>query len=75
MSNKLLSKVAARLQKIGCPVCLSTRFAVVLRCDLSPGDSCVLVGECQRCGAKFDIQNCATIEEMRAQAERRRPPF
>ncbi len=75
MSNKLLSEIAARLEKMGCPVCLSTRFAVVLRCDLSQGDSCVLVGECQRCSGKFDIQNCATIEEVCAQAERRRPPF
>ena len=70
MSNGLLSKIAVRLEKIGCPACLNTRFAVILRCDLSQGDSSALVGECQLCSGKFDIQNCATVEEVRARAEK-----
>lgn len=71
MFIELHNKIAARLEKVGCPVCLNTRFSVVLRCDFSTGDGCMFVGECQHCGAKFDIQNVPTIEEMCSQAEHR----
>jgi hypothetical protein len=71
MLYRELSQVPGRLEKIACPVCLHTRFSVILRCDLSPGQACTLVGECQHCSTKFDILNVQTIDELCDQAERR----
>jgi hypothetical protein len=66
-----LAEVKKRLERIGCPYCLNTRFSITLRCDLSPGGKCLLVGECQHCSAKFDVENVETFEEMAIRAERR----
>lgn len=71
MSVQSLADLEDRLRKIGCPYCLNTRFSIVLRCDLARGDRCLLVGECQHCNAKFDIETVATFEEMANSAERR----
>lgn len=69
MTDELFDRIVTRLGKVACPLCLNTRFSVVLRCDFSTGDGCALVGECRHCSAKFDIQNVATFEEMWGQAE------
>lgn len=69
MKDDLYEKVEARLGKIACPFCLNTRFSIVLSCDFSTSEGCALVGECQHCSAKFDIQNVETFEEMRSQGE------
>lgn len=66
-----LADLDNRLKKISCPYCLNSRFSIVLRCDLASGDRCLLVGECQHCSAKFDIETVATYEEMANSAERR----
>ncbi len=70
MSDELFRRILARLDKIACPVCLNTRFSVVLRCDFSARDRCMLVGECHHCSYKFDIENVETMNEIHAQAER-----
>lgn len=71
MPEALLEKLGDRLREVGCPVCLNTRFSIVLRCDLAWGDVCAIVGECQHCGKKFDIQNVATLPQMVAEAARK----
>jgi|SRR6516164_9528613 hypothetical protein len=70
MSDELFRRITARRDKIACPVCLNTRFSIVLRCDFSVRDRCMLVGECQHCSNKFDIEDVATMDEICAQAER-----
>lgn len=69
MPSEVFSRVSARLGKVGCPICLNSRFSVVLRCDLAPGDTCTVVGECQHCSNRFDIENMPTLEEMEAAAQ------
>lgn len=70
MSRDLINQIAVSLGKTSCPYCRNTRFSVVLRCDLSSGGPCELVGECQHCLAKFDIGSVETIGELHARAER-----
>lgn len=70
MADNQFTRIANHLGKIGCPFCLNTRFSVSLRCDFSTGDGCALVGECQHCRGKFDIENVETFEEMSNRAER-----
>jgi hypothetical protein len=69
VTYELFERVVTRLTNVACPFCLNTRFSVTLRCDFSTGEGCALVGECEHCSAKFDIENVATFEEMWGQAE------
>jgi len=69
MKYELFERVVTRLRNVACPVCLNTRFSVMLRCDFSTDKGCALVGECSHCSAKFDIENVATFEEMSSRAQ------
>jgi hypothetical protein len=69
MRDNSFDKIAFRIGRVACPYCLNTRFSVVLRCDFSTGHGCGLVGVCRHCGAKFDIENTSTLEEMIARTE------
>jgi hypothetical protein len=64
MKQQQFDRIVTRLGNVACPLCLNSRFDVLLRCDFSTDDGCALVGECQQCSAKFDIENVETFEEM-----------
>jgi hypothetical protein len=68
MNAEYFKRVTSRAREASCPQCLNTRFLAVLRCDFTPGDACLLVGECQHCGKRFDIENAPTLAEHQAQA-------
>lgn len=67
--RELISKVVARLGEIGCPYCHYTSFSVVLRCDLSSGQDCGLVVECQQCSMKFGLGSIETFRKLFMRAE------
>lgn len=69
MFYDLREEIASHLEKVGCPVCLNTRYSLVLRCALSPGEAYLLVGECSHCGNKFDVLTVPTLDDICAQAE------
>jgi hypothetical protein len=70
MKPQQFDRIVTQLRNVACPLCLNSRFDVLLRCDFSTDDGCGLVGECLDCSAKFDIEDVETFKQMRDRTDR-----
>jgi hypothetical protein len=63
MPSDRLQRLEAKLRATDCPKCHHTLQSFVIRCDVNPGDRCVALARCERCGEMIDLDEAPTIEE------------
>lgn len=57
-----LEKIDQALKSVHCPICLTQKFDLKLRCDLS-FDRCLRIVECCHCGHQYDAVQLVSMQK------------